>query len=209
VAVSGGEEKRPPVTWETIEEVADQVELDRWAAMSDDEVDAALRDAKVDPARLERLGRVARGGPAAARSTEGSKVASLDEARRRRERWTKWAVVAAAAAVVLVVLAAKRRDIQAWLSPEPIQKDHWTEPSPDDLRKKVAGEPSLAPPDYARANELRKQALAACERKAYDACEKGLDEAKKLDPAGEDQPRVGKARALIDDVRIHEEQRMP
>lgn len=49
--------------------------------------------------------------------------------------------------------------------------------------------------EYAR--ELRVQAAAACEKQAWDACEKKLNEARVVDPNGEKDPRVVKERQAI------------
>lgn len=49
-------------------------------------------------------------------------------------------------------------------------------------------------PEVQRGIELRKLALERCTAKDWDACVKGLDEAKKLDPAGDDAAPVQEAR---------------
>jgi DNA-directed RNA polymerase specialized sigma24 family protein len=50
-----------------------------------------------------------------------------------------------------------------------------------------------------RAGELREKAFAACMKDDWSTCEKGLDEAKKLDPDGE---RDGRVQAARDDIEI-------
>jgi hypothetical protein len=92
------------------------------------------------------------------------------DARRRRGRWTQATLIliAAAAAVFL-----------------------WLRGSDDD--QKVGAPP---PPHSARA--LREEALEACDQARWDACKAKLDEARELDPAGEEDPRVQKARRAIE-----------
>jgi hypothetical protein len=48
-----------------------------------------------------------------------------------------------------------------------------------------------------RAARLRDEAVAACGARDFAACEAKLDDAMRLDPAGESEPRVVAARAAI------------
>lgn len=57
--------------------------------------------------------------------------------------------------------------------------------------------PTAADPSIQRANSLRQMALAQCEANDLSLCTIGLDEAKKLDPNGEQQPAVIEARARV------------
>ena len=52
-------------------------------------------------------------------------------------------------------------------------------------------------PNGLRYTTFCERAFAACAQKDFDACEKGLDEAKKTDPTGETDPRVTRARAVL------------
>ena len=54
------------------------------------------------------------------------------------------------------------------------------------------------PTPHEAADSLRDEALDSCLRAAWVACKDKLDEAARLDPAGESEPRVQKARADID-----------
>jgi hypothetical protein len=53
----------------------------------------------------------------------------------------------------------------------------------------------------AEAKQLRKEALAACDAKNWDACESKLDQAKKIDREGESDARVIAARDAIAQAR--------
>ena len=104
----------------------------------------------------------------------------------RRRRRPRWVVPAIAAAVVLVLLLAwKRREVVAWLTgtPEPISPDRWDVPR--------------EPTREERAETLRGEAFAACARSEWEACLVELDQAKELDPGGDGDPRVTRARDAI------------
>lgn len=90
--------------------------------------------------------------------------------RAGRTRWVQWAAVAAAAAVVVVLARNARRDDVG------------------------------AARDTHAAEALRVEAFAACDKAQWQACEAKLDEAMRLDPDGEQEPRVQKARAALRDA---------
>ena len=54
------------------------------------------------------------------------------------------------------------------------------------------------PTPHEAADSLRDEALDSCLRAAWVACKDKLDEAARLDPAGESEPRVRKARADLE-----------
>jgi hypothetical protein len=180
VAVSGGDEKRPdePVTWETIEEVAAEAQLDRWKGMSDAEVRAALEAEKVDPARLERLRKLVGAGAAAGASAEpAGKVVSMDE-RRKGRRWTRgtlWLVAASLAGYGALQLGG---GVGA--------------PHPPETEAQL------------RARSLREEAFAACDEGKAGACREKLDEARALDPQGEKAGEVTAARERIKQLEVAE-----
>jgi hypothetical protein len=93
-------------------------------------------------------------------------------------------VLVAAAVVLLVLFAWKRREIVAFLqgSPEPIGPDREPVPEPDHVQ---------------HGQWVRRQALEACSMERWDDCRQKLDEAKRLDPAGDGDPDVVKARKDI------------
>jgi hypothetical protein len=101
--------------------------------------------------------------------------------RRARARWVAFSAAAALAALLVLVLW-KREAIVAWLSPAPIV--------PDDA-------PFTLPRVDRRAAALREDALGACAAREFARCAAGLDEARRLDPAGEADPQVAAARRAI------------
>jgi RNA polymerase sigma factor (sigma-70 family) len=97
--------------------------------------------------------------------------------RHLKQHWAKEVAVLAALGVIAVVAFLLLRQ----------KKDDIAKPQPD---------PSAhAPTPMELAKKTRKDALEKCRQAAWDACERGLDEAKAVDPAGEDDPDVKAARA--------------
>jgi hypothetical protein len=100
-----------------------------------------------------------------------------------RGRALLWAIALAAAAVVALGWI-ERRAIEAWTAPSP------------------APSPTLPPESPQRAAAaLRDRALDACAERLFAPCERDLDEARRIDPAGEDDVRVQKARTAIREGR--------
>ena len=108
----------------------------------------------------------------------------------RRDVRASWAKRAAKLGLLTVLVtlvplgAVERNEIAGWLRPAPVAPvdSAIVRPAP--------------PPDW-RVVELRENARKACAE--YDSidCEIALDEAKKLDPAGEDTPEVKAMREVI------------
>lgn len=65
---------------------------------------------------------------------------------------------------------------------------------PDDVGP---GRPEMPPGSAQQATTLREQAFTACDAQLWTACADKLDEARRLDPAGEGQPRVTAARGAL------------
>ncbi|MBV9948255.1 MAG: hypothetical protein JOZ69_15490 [Myxococcales bacterium] len=65
--------------------------------------------------------------------------------------------------------------------------------------------PLPSPAARERAAALRATGSAACEAARWDECERRLDEAKALDPGGEDEARVRQWRARIAAARAASE----
>jgi DNA-directed RNA polymerase specialized sigma24 family protein len=105
----------------------------------------------------------------------------------RMRRWMKerWAAELAAVAVIGAVAVA------AWwlLHPAPPVAHELPEVSPTPT---IVPEPS-APMD--RARTLRAEALRACDQREWRPCLDGLEQARALDPIGDQEPAVGAARA--------------
>ncbi|HEX3345126.1 MAG TPA: hypothetical protein VHS09_11170 [Polyangiaceae bacterium] len=93
-----------------------------------------------------------------------------------RVAWVAGAVVAAAAAAGVAAEVGRAVGGPLAIGPEPSS-------SADTPRE--------------RAARLREEALAACGAGELGACATKLDDAKRLDPAGESEPRVVAARAAI------------
>lgn len=98
-----------------------------------------------------------------------------------RERWA--AQLAAVAAVIVMVGAAW------WL---------WRRRSPEVDVVYVPPSAELAPAE--RGRQLRQEALEECRRLAWEPCVRGLDEAAKLDPAGDRSSEVQQARKQAADA---------
>jgi DNA-directed RNA polymerase specialized sigma24 family protein len=97
----------------------------------------------------------------------------------RRVARASWATFAA---VVLYVLGRLLCDV--------LLPDHVAAPPPEPSES--APPPAPTPRDI--ADETRRRALHACDLGDPDACLRGLDEARSLDPAGDRAPRIQRAR---------------
>lgn len=111
----------------------------------------------------------------------------------RMRRWMKerWLAELAAAAV-LAVLA-----LLLWKlfhKDEPIAV-----PSPEPRPKSTS---EVEPPPIERARLLREQAFEECDRSQWRPCLDKLDEAKRLDPTGDRDPKVGAARQRASDALL-------
>jgi hypothetical protein len=71
----------------------------------------------------------------------------------------------------------------------------WSRPPPIVTRPPPGG--GEIQPEGQRAERLRDDAVLRCEAREWDACRDKLDEAKRIDPAGENEPRVMSARKAI------------
>ncbi|HEY1691048.1 MAG TPA: hypothetical protein VGG39_02735 [Polyangiaceae bacterium] len=124
-----------------------------------------------------------------------------------RARWTAVNVAAATAvaAVAIGVIVTNRRGLFGPGEGEGIRPDDVsqgrTSAGPSTTGTASAGPSATAPatPEEtaARARELRAQAAAACDAKKWHACGAALDDARDLDPAGEDTPEVIKLRHQV------------
>jgi DNA-directed RNA polymerase specialized sigma24 family protein len=148
----------------------------------------ASRDAKIT---LEWMAREGEGEKLESIAAE-EKIAAATVRQRvsRMRRWMKerWlaelAAAAALAALALLLWRLFHKD-EPIAVPEP-------RPEPSTIS------PEAPPLDRARA--LREKAFEDCDRAAWRACLDELDEAKKLDPAGDTDPKVGAARAKANDA---------
>lgn len=138
-----------------------------------------------------------------AREGEGEKLAAIAADEKlpathvrqrvsRMRRWMKerWAAELAAVAMIATLALAAWWLLRRRVEP-PVAHD-LPEPLPTIAPEPIAPEP-VAPLD--RARSLRADALRACEQRAWRACLDGLDQARALDPAGDEDPAVRAARA--------------
>jgi hypothetical protein len=190
--VSTPERPDPARAWRYVENLLAEEELERLDKLGDRELEVEMQAAEIDPARVpsaeqlltraEERARLRRLGGA---GTQGAKVPALPE-RTRRAPGLLW-LVAATLGAAIVALGIGRREVVAWLRHDTptIAPDRWS--------------PDRAPTPRERAAKLRDEAVAACGAALWGTCEQRLDEARTLDPAGEGEARVAKARSEIED----------
>ena len=177
--------KPPPVDLQDfLDELADEQELERLSKLSHAELLGEMKKEGIDPARgraaarraidAHDKGRAGGAPPAAA----GAKVLSLASARDRRRMPVTGIALAAAAAVVLSIGVVKRDAITAWLAPAP-----------------TPTQPPLVPPTHEetpqeKAEKLREAAYVNIAKGYFGEANDQLDAAKRLDPAGDESPKV-------------------
>jgi pimeloyl-ACP methyl ester carboxylesterase len=175
----------PDEAWDALEKMAVDDEVERVLALSDEALDAELKAAGADPVRVRER------GEALGRKLvlQGTSVGAAP-----RTRWVAWLAAAAFGALVVSFVAVNFSGTMARFRPVPIGPD----------------EGGLAPPPDALARErvatLREQGFAACAQGSFGECQQKLDDAMRLDPAGEADPRVVQARK---DVAVHERPEKP
>jgi hypothetical protein len=167
--------KTPEEAWDALEQMRVDDEVDRVLGLSEAQLDAELKDAGADPAKVrargEAIGRELDAKRAATKKHvnggAGKDVPAKPEKGPSglRRRWIAWGVPAVAAA--------------GWLAFQ------------------LTSRPPLVAHPAPTAAELRDEGLAACTRSDFTECAKKLDEAKELDPDGERAPRIVKAREDI------------
>jgi hypothetical protein len=100
---------------------------------------------------------------------------------------TVWIVGACAAIVVLVAFAFNARTMLGWAQPV---SPETSEPGARKHDRQAQAE--------SRAPKLRDDAEGACREGDWRKCENKLNHAQRLDPSGENDPRVQKLRADLD-----------
>jgi hypothetical protein len=189
----------PPIAWDTIERAAGKGDRARIEAMAEAEVDEDLRKAGIDPERaasvVERAlnegapqsetetPAAAKGESAAAppplRSIEGGAPGATPQAKASRvARWAPWVGATALAACVLLVLANQHDDGVGQGNPGP---------PPSDSHRAAPVQPDTPAGHAAR---MRANAAGACAEERWEICERLLNQATDLDPAGESTPMV-------------------
>lgn len=173
--------------WKAIDETSFRAEVDRIVGLSDQELEAELLKEGFDPADLAGPETVVK--RAIQRFDEKAQRPAAPVRPRRSARLISW-LAAAAFGLLAIVTAAERNVVIAWFRHEPIAPVPTREFSPPKP-------PDLELTRQERANALRNEAYPACGRTAWTLCESKLDEAKALDPSGEQDPNVQTARREI------------
>ena len=185
----------PAETMRAIAEQAARDAIDEVTSLPEGAVDAELKAAGVDPAEAERRAmaaiEAALAGAGGAAEAPASKVVTLPKAAARApsRRWVVVGSIAAAAAVAATVGAMNAGRIVEALrgGPEPIRPDEY--PPPTATRRE--------PTPVDKATALRDKAFESCSAHDWDLCAQRLDDAKAMDPAGEERPEVIAARRAI------------
>ncbi len=176
------ESKRDPAAaWQSLEDMALEAELADIRAQSREARRKAMRDEGFDPAKarqvgqelIEKAAREAGIAPPQSESRAPAPVIPLPTKKTSRIPRSVWiGVTAAAAAIALVVGGVTLM-----------------QPS------NVVSSPSE------HAAKLRTKALDECKHEQWTECRRDLDEAKSLDPEGEDRDDVKEVRRMLDEHR--------
>lgn len=198
---TSGRKRTAEETLEALERQAAEDEMDRILALGDAELDAELAAEGFDPAEEraegarfgEQLAGEALAAEGAAVAVEGGaeagpKVAQVVPITRpRRSAFVVWLVAAAFAALVGLVGVTQGAAIATWFKgkPEPV------EPILPDNEK------AAPPTPHELAEKMRDEAEKGCANREWGTCTDRLNDAKKLDPAGESEDRVKRLRETI------------
>jgi hypothetical protein len=166
--------RSPEEILKAIEEAPLDDEADRVLTMTPEERRAELEAAGVDMAKVH------------AQADALHEKLSPPAPRVRRRSPIVWLAAAALCALLGVVGAFEGRAVVAWLkgTPEPILPDNERAPPP---------------PPHEIAEKMRDEADKACADHLWGRCTGKLDEASKIDPAGESGERVQRMRQEIRD----------
>lgn len=174
-------------TWRALEAIEedDSAEMERILALSPAALDRELAEAGVDPTAVDTL------GDECARMAAPTVARPAIAKKRRAPTRTLLLLAAVLALAVLAVLARPGGEIARWLHPAVIGPDR---ADPNWLTLEQA---------RARARALRGDAHEACARERWQACREDLDEAKRLDPAGDAANVVQQDRQAAADGLAH------
>ncbi|HEY3819855.1 MAG TPA: hypothetical protein VGL81_21970 [Polyangiaceae bacterium] len=175
-----GKKLAPEEAWEALERMSVDDEIDDVLALSDEAVDEELRKTSANPGRIRERGEAL--GRELDRKAAASKGGRVPAPRRA---WLAWVAAAAAAAAAVVILFVVFKNKAGPTTPIG---------SGDTGFPRQPPVPSVEPPT---APDLREQAYAACDIGDFAECGRKLDDARRLDPSGETDPRVVRARAQI------------
>lgn len=178
-------ERKHADLWRELVDETGEDEIDRAASVSVAEAEAELKAAGFDVAAerakagafVDSLGS---GAPSSAAKEPAPRAGVVGEGRRRKG--PRAAVVWLAAAATFAVAGGA---LYATLHRSPVPVAHPPPPTPSSPAPVV---PSAD--DLAVAAELRRKAAAACEAKQWSACLAELDDARAVDPDGDDASAV-------------------
>jgi hypothetical protein len=206
--------------WSYVEDLLAADEAERIEKLSDSELRAEMRSEGIDPARVpsaeELLARVA--ARAARRAADGirapesrrvapampfsppeesnpthvAQAVPLEPVTPRRTPRLVWLLAAALALGVGLVAFAEGPAIMAYFERPQVTPDNERVPSPT---------------PHELAEKLRNDAVGHCAVASWASCKDKLDEAARLDPAGDSEPGVQQLRASIDEAgrpKVHD-----
>lgn len=185
--------------WRLVQALLDEAELERLGAMTPEQIEEEARSSGVTEEKARELLRraIERGEvPAAA---PASNVVDMAAARRRLRGGAGMLAIAASAAVV----------IGAEWGPITAQWAAWFHPGPAPTHEQPV--PPLVPPTHEetpleKARRLREEAYVNVQKGYYKDAADELNEAAEIDPAGDADPRVTKARY---DIAVGDPKRVP
>jgi hypothetical protein len=184
----------PVEAWKAIDAMASQQELDRIKGLGEKELDEELVAAGFDPAEVRTIGQEAiekaareagiegageKPTPVQAEASPGQRSGAQVEPLPSRPRKMRWFALSATAAIAAAVIAAMS-------GPANVARA----PTGADAPETGVAVPATESGLQQRAAQLRDEAFKACEKAQWGACLERLDAAKRLDPAGEANPRV-------------------
>jgi hypothetical protein len=192
----------PALGWMFVEGLLAEDEAKRIEKLSEEELDAEMRHKGKDPARVPSLEQLLAKAKvhAAKLEAERPRVAQavplepvrLEPATPRRTPRLVWLLAAALALGVGLVAFAEGPAIIAYFERPQITPDNERTP---------------APMPHELAEKLRNDAVGHCAVASWASCKDKLDEAARLDPAGESEPDVQQLRARIDEAsrpKVHD-----
>jgi len=180
-------------------------ELERLANLTPEELEAEMQKSDIDEPKARSMvekaiaaadalqaADAAKGAPAKKEEGPVAKIVSFEEAKARRT--SRIVAFAIAAGVAATVGYTQRHEIVAWIAP-PSPTTSPTSPLP------VPTETHPTPAEQQLAATLREQAFASCARKYFPECQEKLDQAKALDPSGEELVAIRRWREAIRDAK--------
>ena len=180
--MTGSKKRTPAEAWDALknmaDEIADDEEIERVLALSDEDLDKELADAGLDPEKVRARGQalgeqLARAGasapaPALAPAPAPAPGAAVVPLRPRRRATLRVLTALAATLCVLALVVGVLPRMRNLLGPENV------------------GDGRKPPP----ADALRQPAFAACDAQRWAECLRLLDEARTIDPNGDQAPQV-------------------